>query len=224
MKGLEFLPASEDGAWIQNRESGLLRVLLHQYPLKGLQMSLKLLPVSIAMFLLLISPAFVPIAHANSGLITCSATLTGSQETPPNASPGSGSGTFTYDTGTNTFTYSVTFSGLLGTTTASHIHAPNPPGLAAPVIIPLTTVPLGVTAGTFIGSAVYSNVNFVTWLLTGLTYINIHSSVSPGGEIRGQLACSQTSGVPEFSALGLLFVVGLLLPMTIILRKWSIRP
>jgi hypothetical protein len=190
-------------------------------------MSLKLLPVSIALFLLLISPAFVPIVHANSGLITCSATLTGSQETPPNAGLGSGSGTFTYDTGTNTFTYSVTFSSLLGPTTASHIHAPNPPGFAAPVIIPLTTVPLGVTAGTFVGSAVYSNVNFVTWLLTGLTYVNIHSGGSngfPGGEIRGQLICSQASGVPEFPGLGFLFVVGLLLPMTIVLRKWSIVP
>ena len=52
--------------------------------------------------------------------------MSGPDESPPNASPGIGTGTVDYNDVTHTLAVSITFSGLLGTTTASHIHAATP--------------------------------------------------------------------------------------------------
>ena len=54
--------------------------------------------------------------------ISYSAHLSGPAESPPNASPGTGTALVTLDTAAHMLTVDVTFSGLLGTTTASHIH------------------------------------------------------------------------------------------------------
>jgi hypothetical protein len=55
--------------------------------------------------------------------ITYDVKLTGPGESPPNASPGPGFAVITIDRTRNTLNIvSDTFSGLLGTTTASHIH------------------------------------------------------------------------------------------------------
>src|SRR5262249_5267280 len=58
-----------------------------------------------------------------AGIIVYSANLSGPAESPPNASPGLGSATVTYDNVLHTLRVQALFSGLLGTTTASHIHA-----------------------------------------------------------------------------------------------------
>src|SRR5436309_14038178 len=50
-------------------------------------------------------------------------TLSGPAESPPNASPGTGSALVTLDLVANTLRVQVTFSGLLAGTTASHIHS-----------------------------------------------------------------------------------------------------
>src|SRR2546426_810756 len=51
------------------------------------------------------------------------AALNGPSEAPPNASPGTGLAFVTLDPVAHTMRVEVTFSGLIGTTTASHIHA-----------------------------------------------------------------------------------------------------
>src|SRR4051812_32466748 len=48
--------------------------------------------------------------------------LSGPNESPANASPGIGSATVIFDTVANTMRIEADFTGLLGTTTASHIH------------------------------------------------------------------------------------------------------
>ena len=75
---------------------------------------------------------------------TCSpdaftATLTGSQEVPPNNSSGIGSATVTLNRNPaqSTITVNLAFSGLSGNATAAHIHAPAPPGVTGPIVIPL---------------------------------------------------------------------------------------
>jgi hypothetical protein len=113
------------------------------------------------------------------------------QEAPPNTSPGTGNITGIYNSATNTIFYSINFSGLTSPTVAGHFHAPAPPGFNAPVIIPYTGFPTGVTSGT------YSNVNVVTdlqetQLFAGLWYSNIHTVNFPGGEIRAQIFLQPT--------------------------------
>ena len=46
--------------------------------------------------------------------------LSGANEAPPNASPGTGFATVVHDLGAHTMTIDVAFSGLLGNVTASH--------------------------------------------------------------------------------------------------------
>src|SRR5437763_8783364 len=89
-----------------------------------------------------------------AGPITYTATMTGPGESPPNASPGTGFAVITIDSTANTLNIvSDVFSGLLGTTTASHIHCCTAvPGAGTAGAATQTTsfsgFPLGVTAGT----------------------------------------------------------------------------
>ena len=117
---------------------------------------------------------------------TFTATLEGIQEVPPNASPATGSATVVLDAAETTINVTVTFSGLLGQTTAAHIHAPGAPGVNAPVVIAFTGFPVGVTSGSYNASFAVT-AGQVSDLRAGLSYVNIHTNLFPGGEIRGQL-------------------------------------
>ena len=77
-----------------------------------------------------------------------------------------------------------TFAGLTTPATAAHIHGPAAPGQNAAVILPLTAT--AGTSGTITGTGTLSSAN-ATNLLNGLTYVNVHTSTFPGGEIRGQI-------------------------------------
>jgi hypothetical protein len=100
---------------------------------------------------------------AHAVVLTYSLDLNGPSEFPANASPGTGTGTVIYDTVAHTLDIQVTFSGLTGTTTASHFHAPTAiSGLGGPAqasaamnagvasTLPSHVgFPLGVTSGAF---------------------------------------------------------------------------
>ena len=138
------------------------------------------------------------------------ATLSGPAESPPNASPGVGNATLTVDTDTHQWTMHVSFSGLLGTTTASHTHAPTVnPGLLTASVATTTPsyagFPLGVTSGTYDntfdmtlsgsynapfitgngGTTASAEAALANYIAAGRAYLNIHSSVVGSGEIRG---------------------------------------
>lgn len=133
-----------------------------------------------------------------------SASLDGAQETPPVATPGTGTMTGTYDDATNFLTWSGTFSGLVGATTAAHFHGPAAVGVGPAAILVSMMVgdifPVGVMAGAFSGDATLSALD-ETRLLAGLLYANIHSTFRTGGEIRGQVYATL---LPEPTTLGLL--------------------
>jgi hypothetical protein len=142
---------------------------------------------------------------ANANIINLTATLTGGQETPPNSSPGTGHATFVLDDAALTLTTEgVTFSGLTTGVVAAHIHAPGPPGVSAPIVHPYDTASVaGLTSGTFATLDVWSATSspaltpaLVSDIEAGNTYINIHTTQFPAGEIRGQL-------VPEPSSLAM---------------------
>jgi hypothetical protein len=127
----------------------------------------------------------------------------GSQENPPTVSPGIGNVSLSIDDTTLNWTLTGTFSGLMGTTTAAHIHSPAAPGTNAPVLVGLT-FSLGVTSGTLSGNGTLSPSNYNN-LTAGLFYVNVHTTTNPAGEIRAQLVPETSSAV-----LGALACLGLL--------------
>ena len=161
-------------------------------------------------------------AVAKADQLVFTTTLTGAQEVPPTGSPGIGSALVTLDTTTNLLTVNVSFAGLGSPTIASHIHCCTPPGANAMVATTVPTFPgfpLGVTTGTYLmtfdltlastynpafitahgGTVAGAQAAFIAGLTSGQTYLNIHTSQFPGGEIRGQL-----QAVPEPASLLLL--------------------
>jgi hypothetical protein len=150
--------------------------------------------------------------------------LSGPNESPPNASPGTGFAIVDYDNVAHTLLVDVSFSGLLGTTTASHIHAATAvPGTGTAGVATTTPYftgfPLGVTSGSYSnvldltmassynpayvtangGTTASAEAALAAAMAAGEAYLNIHTTVVPGGEIRGFLTL-----VPEPSGAALL--------------------
>jgi hypothetical protein len=142
--------------------------------------------------------------------------LSGAAENPTNASLGGGAGVVTFDLDLLTMRVQTTFAGLSGNVTASHIHccvaAPGNVGVATQTPT-FSGFPLGATFGSYdhtfdMALASSYNASFIaanggtvssafSALLAGVdagrSYLNIHSTFAPGGEIRGYLV----SVVPE---------------------------
>lgn len=128
-------------------------------------------------------PLFATLALTSSvqaQVIYFTATLGGSQETPPTGSSATGFACLTLDTAANTLTFHVEFSGLGSPETAAHLHGFAPPGTPAPVLYPL---PLG-NPKTGVIQYLQSEEQSI---IAGLSYINIHSTTFQNGEIRGQV-------------------------------------
>ncbi len=106
------------------------------------------------------------------------------QEVPPNGSPASGVGTAVLNMSTLMLSWDMNFSGLTGAEVAAHFHGPAAAGTNAGVQMALG---LGSPKS---GSAAVSPAQAAD-IINGLWYVNIHSSVFPGGEIRGQVNMSQ---------------------------------
>ena len=149
-------------------------------------------------------------SHAQ--VFTFVASLDGPSEAPPNLSPATGSTTMIFDATANILTISASFSGLMGNTTAAHIHAPTAVAFTGTAGVAvhspsLAGFPLGVTSGSYsmnynlaststYGTAFLNNnggtvtsaeAALLSYLQSGRAYLNIHTSAFPGGEIRGFL-------------------------------------
>ena len=112
--------------------------------------------------------------------------MLGILESDPNESLAVGGGIATFDPVANTIQLSVFFTGLVAPASASHIHV-GEPGVAGPVIVSTVDYTPNATSGSIVTPALAFPEAYVADLLAGNTYFNIHNSVYPGGEIRGQL-------------------------------------
>jgi CHRD domain/PEP-CTERM motif len=170
---------------------------------------------------------YASVAQANP--ITLTTVLSGLNEIPPVASPATGQATVTLDPDAQTLQLFVTFSGLTTPDVAAHIHCCLPSPFAPMNVGVATTVPafpgfpLGVTSGTYTspvfdltqpliynpafitlqGGLPQAEAALIAGLLNNETYLNIHTALNQGGEIRGILS-SSTSAVPEPGTLSLL--------------------
>ena len=113
--------------------------------------------------------------------------MTGAQETPPVTTAATGTIEANYNRLTKTLSYKVTFSGLSGNATAAHIHGLGEVGVKADVLQTFSGFPPA-TSGTYSGSLLIDGTKFTEeYLLGSRYYINIHTALNGGGEIRGQL-------------------------------------
>ncbi|MET4108875.1 CHRD domain-containing protein [Hymenobacter sp. UYP22] len=114
-----------------------------------------------------------------SNMVNVAATLDGKQEVPANSSTATGAMTGTYDKSTNTITYRVTYQGI--TPLAGHLH------VGAPTVNGGTFVTFAnVGTSPITGTATISDADEVK-LLSGETYVNLHTQAYPNGEIRGNM-------------------------------------
>ena len=163
---------------------------------------------------------------SQAGIMVFTANLSGPNESPPNASLGTGFAQVTFNTGLHTMRVEASFMGLTGLTTASHIHAATTvPGVGTAGVATQTPsflgFPLSVTFGSmdttfdmtmassyragFItangGTPTTAEAALLSSLLAGTAYFTIHTSAVTGGEIRGFL-----HAVPEPTSLASLAI------------------
>ena len=123
------------------------------------------------------------------------ATMNGANERP-SANTSTATGTGTYVLSGNTLTYTLTATGLSAPASGSHLHIGSS-AVAGAVLVPYTTAAVTsgqVTTGSIDlsqpitnGSVTISGDSLRVLLNNGNAYSNVHNSVYPGGEIRGQL-------------------------------------
>jgi hypothetical protein len=180
---------------------------------------MKGLLIGVSAFLL---TAVLPMPAGWAAVTVLTADLSGANEFPANTSTATGFAIVTLDTTAQTLRVQEIFAGLGSNTTANHIHCclASPGQTGVNVMVATTTpsfpgFPLGVTTGTFdntfdltmassynplfitsafnpSGTLAGAEAALETALLQGRTYINIHTTGFPGGEIRGFLGA-----VPE---------------------------
>jgi len=114
--------------------------------------------------------------------------LSGANVVPANASPATGSVTYSYNKLARSLNYTITWTGLTGNATAAHIHGQAFKGFVGAVFQDFGTPFPKTAAGTYSG-ALFIDGYAITEadLLSGKYYVNIHTAANPGGEIRAQL-------------------------------------
>lgn len=180
-----------------------------------MKLSLATLPLAVAAALLLAVPA----ANAHGTRYTANL---GNFENPATGSPGTGFAIVEYNDEDHMLYVAVSFSGLLGNVTNSHIHcctaAPGNTGVATPTPS-FPGFPSGVTHGFYErlfdltlassynnafrlangGTPASAETALIAGFDAGKAYWNIHTTRNGGGEIRGFL-----TPVPEPATYGLM--------------------
>lgn len=126
------------------------------------------------------------------------AVLKGANEVPANNSQAYGAAYISYNPGTNMITTRLQLYNFTNTLTASHYHEAAV-GVPGPVVHGLGGASVYTQTGWSYG-AVFTDQTYggdPIKLLTGGAYLNVHSNVVPGGEIRGQVWTSDEADTPR---------------------------
>ena len=141
-----------------------------------------------------------------------SAALAGDQEVPAVSTVASGEFTLDIDEDGQEIAYELSYSGLQGTIRQAHIHF-GQPGVVGGIVLwlcdsatnnsPVESTPACPQSGTVSGTLIPSDVQgtaantqqinagefaeAVAFIKKGLGYANVHTSLTPGGEIRGHV-------------------------------------
>lgn len=171
------------------------------------------------LFGMAVGGAMAVAAPATAALVHYEAHLDGASESPSNASPGVGFAMVDIDTAAHTMRVQVTFSGLVGNVTASHIHAATAVAGTGTAGVATQTptfagFPSGVTSGSYDhtfdmtlassynaayitangGTTASAELALALAMSQGKTYLNIHTSAFTSGEIRGFLQNTPAPG------------------------------
>jgi len=120
-----------------------------------------------------------------SSNLTFSAKLTGDQEVPAVTTNAVGVASFVLNASRDTLCIHASVNGLSGAITLAHIHE-GLPGVGGPVILDLVSYISGNTINATIAGAALTS-EFISKMITGNYYINVHTAANPNGEIRGQI-------------------------------------
>jgi hypothetical protein len=110
------------------------------------------------------------------------AKLSGTNEVPANASPGSGTLEASLDKQTSVLSWTVRYADLTGPVKAGHFHGPALAGTNAGVALGFT----GSVESPVQGTATLTAAQ-IDALMSGKWYVNLHTAANPGGEVRGQV-------------------------------------
>lgn len=166
--------------------------------------------------------AALAVAAAPAAAETVHARLHGYQEVPVVSTAGSGQFTAKIDENGSSIFWELTYDGMQGNVLQSHIHlgqhsvnggitvwlcqtATNPAPAAVAAQTPTCTSPAGTFSGTIVPTSVVGPGGaqqlpaaafgqLVRAMRAGVTYVNVHTSLSPGGEIRGQIGAKGNAG------------------------------
>lgn len=143
---------------------------------------------------------------SQASIIKLSANIDGAQANAGSGtgSTGTGFASMMYNDLSNEFSWDVSWSGLTGNVTVAHFHGSALPNQNAGVQVAIATL-FNPSSGSAIISA-----SQAADLLAGLWYVNIHTTFSPGGEIRGQVVRERVANVsaPSVLSVFLLSIIG----------------
>jgi hypothetical protein len=122
-----------------------------------------------------------------------SASLNAAQEEPRNSSRGTGSATFRIADNSRLIRYRIAARRLTGRVQAAHIHLGRP-GVSGPVLVTICARPCTLPKSGTLTARQFSKApgiptfaRAIRFIKQGRTYVNLHTSRFPKGEIRGQI-------------------------------------
>jgi hypothetical protein len=174
----------------------------------------RVLPCALALgWALVVAPALADDSRGDTAMVH--ARLIGYEEVPAVSSAANGTFKARIDKATGEIDYEFSYEGLQAPVLQAHIHfgqrgvnggiavwlcqsASNPAPTAVAATTPVCTSPAGVFSGRITAASVIGpggtqqlgagELNeLVAALRAGVAYTNVHTSISPGGEIRGQI-------------------------------------